>query len=78
MKTKTFTVGQIVEVKGKFGLFRYVKKNIVRDIQSGKVCSVKMADIHKLVEYYYVYILLYLFLSLIGVAFLIFIISLIY
>lgn len=76
MKTKSFVVGQIVEVKGKSGLFRYVKKNIVKEISSGKVCSVKISDIHKPVKYDWVYILLYLFMFVIGFAFGIFIISL--
>lgn len=42
MKTNTIqlVVGQLVRVKGKSGQFRYVGRNIVKDIASGKVLSV--------------------------------------
>ena len=41
MKTKNLLVGELVRVIGKSGKFRYVKKNIVRSVKSGRVYSVR-------------------------------------
>ena len=45
MKTNQLRPGQLVTVSGKSGKFRFVCKNIVKDIKSGRVLSVKIADI---------------------------------
>ena len=50
MKTKTFVTGELCKVKGKFELFRYVKKNIVRSVATGKIMSVKFEDLRKTKE----------------------------
>lgn len=50
MKTINFSVGEIVTVKGHKGQFRYVKNNVVRSIQTGRVHSVKYQQIKKRVN----------------------------
>lgn len=40
MNKNQFSVGQLVKVDGRIGKFRYVGKNIVREIKSGKCYSV--------------------------------------
>jgi len=52
MQKTQFATGQKVRIKGVLGSFRYVSRNIVRNIKSGKVRSVKMANIRESFDYY--------------------------
>ena len=52
MQKTQFDTGQKVRIKGLRGSFRYVSRNIVRNIKSGKICSVKMANIREPFDYY--------------------------
>jgi len=70
MKTKSFIVGQLVRVKGKKGTFRYVSKNIVRNIKSGQVHSVRASKIRTPSLFSaYAYTLVYLSIILIAGTF---------
>lgn len=51
MKESTLRPGQLVKVTGKSGKFRFVCKNIVKDVKSGRVLSVKIADIQPIKEF---------------------------
>ena len=44
-ENKNLLVGEKVLVIGKSGIFRYVKKNIVRSVKTGRVYSVKYYQI---------------------------------
>ncbi len=56
MQTTIFSVGQKVRVKGLRGSFRYVTKNIVQNIKSGKVRAVKFANIREPFDYYKLFV----------------------
>ena len=47
----TLRPGQLITVSGKSGKFRFVCKNIVKDVKSGQVISVKIADIQGIKEF---------------------------
>jgi hypothetical protein len=44
---KSFQTGQLVKVKGQCGKFRYISKNIVKNLKTGQVRSVKMANMRE-------------------------------
>lgn len=44
---KQLKIGDLVRVAGKSGKFRYVGKNIVREVKSGRCYSVSMKDLKK-------------------------------
>lgn len=48
---KQLKIGDIVRVAGKNNRFRYVGKNIVKDVKSGKCYSVSMKDLKKLTSF---------------------------
>jgi hypothetical protein len=44
---KCFKAGDEVRIKGQRTKYRFVKKNIIQDVKSGKVYSVKMCNLRQ-------------------------------
>jgi hypothetical protein len=72
MKKINFKTGGKVRLKGCKRAYRYVSRNIIRDIESGKVYSVKMCQLRPYNETYIGDFIVIVAACIIGISFIIY------